>query len=93
MKNIIISDFREIDLIGFWNPAEEIPMIAIYVHPKDYPDKYVARLWATGKFGPRASLYIVIADSLEDIRKAVPPGMFRWPRDVKDDPVLVETWI
>ena len=40
MKNIIISDFREIDLIGFWNPAEEIPMIAIYVHPKDYPDKY-----------------------------------------------------
>jgi hypothetical protein len=59
----------------------------------DYPNNIVARLWTTGSGGLRPLPYIVLKDTLEEIRAAVPSGMVRFDRDVRDDPVLVETWI
>ena len=37
----IIHSFRDVDL-----SAIAIPSIAIYKHPRDIPDKYVARVYA-----------------------------------------------
>jgi hypothetical protein len=67
-----------------------IPVIAVYKHPKDYPDKYVARLWDIHK---KATRYIVTGDSLEHIRSKIPDTMHRLPPTPVDDPVIVETWI
>lgn len=41
VNNKIINSFREVDL-----SAIAIPSIAIYKHPRDIPDKYVARVYA-----------------------------------------------
>ena len=66
-----------------------MPIIAIYKHPKDYPDKYVARVFDID----RPTFLAVTADTLEEIRGCVPEGMHRVPRSQNDDPTVVESWI
>lgn len=66
-----------------------IPLICVYKRPADYPQKFVARLWNVD----RATRYIVLADTIEEVRKAVPPDMIRFPRDQKDDPCIIESYI
>lgn len=65
------------------------PLICIYKHPIDYPDKYVARLWDINK----PTNIIVLADTIEELRGAIPKGMVRINRNEKDDPCIVEVWI
>lgn len=94
MKNIVLPDFSNVDFYRLGNALKnKQPMIVIYNNPKDYPDNYVARLWTTGLGVPRPSPYIALKDTLGEIRAAVPPGMVRLDSDVRDDPVIVETWI
>lgn len=33
------------------------------------------------------------APSLEEVRKFIPLGMTKLPRDPQDDPVIVESWV
>lgn len=66
-----------------------LPLICIYDHPADYPDNFVARVWDINK----PTRLIALADTLEDIRKTIPPSMTRMPRSEKDDPTIVEVWI
>ncbi len=66
-----------------------VPIIAIYNNPADYPGKYVARLWDINK----ATKFIVVRDSLEEIRKTIPSYMARLGACSMDDPVIVETWL
>lgn len=74
---------------GHMARAAKTPLICIYERPADYPDKYVARLWDL----QRPTGLIAIADTLEEARAAVPPGMVPLARDERDDPCIVETWI
>lgn len=68
----------------------KVPMITIYNSPEDYPGKYVARLWDLHTPTP----YIVIADTLDEARAAIPTGdMIQFSRDTKDDLCIVETWV
>lgn len=92
MNNIVIPDFSKIDLNQFASKTD-MPLIAVYHNPTDYPNKHVARLWTTGRGGPRATLYIVIRDTLEDIRATIPAGMVCFNRDPSDVLSLVETWL
>jgi len=68
-------------------------MWAIYRHPKDYPDSFVARLWHIVSGELQATEQIFVAPTLEEIRLKLPYGLTRLPRDRRDDPVIVETWI
>lgn len=61
----------------------------IYKHPSDYPDKFVARCFNFNR--PTTAVYT--ADTLEEIRRLIPQGLFRLERDPNDDPVIVEVWI
>lgn len=54
MNDVVIPDFSNIDINQFASKTG-MPLIVIYRNPTDYPDKYVARLWATGRGGPRAT--------------------------------------
>jgi len=64
-------------------------IICIYNSPKDYPGMYVARLFELTK----PTKYVVTAQSLEEIRAAIPAEMLCFGRDKADDPCIVETWI
>lgn len=66
------------------------PIITVYHDPADYPGKYVARLYDI----QRPTNMVVVADTYEDVRAAIPAGrMVRLERDAADDPVIVENWV
>lgn len=67
---------------------KSIPFICVYHNPSDYPDKFVARLWYEGQ----PTQLAMVADSLKDIRSAMPAEMVIMRRRKNDDPVIVETW-
>jgi len=61
----------------------------IYKHPRDYPDKYVARAFHVDQ-----PLGIMgIGDSLEAVRDMLPPGLTLIGRRPEDEPQIVETWV
>lgn len=64
----------------------------IYDHPRDYPDKFVARPTYVGQ---RTSIgrTVLQADTLAALRELLPLGLVRMPRLPEDDPVIVETWM
>ncbi|MBQ2634039.1 MAG: hypothetical protein IJF88_05630 [Oscillospiraceae bacterium] len=67
-----------------------IPIITVYAHPADYPDKYVARVWDVN----RPTSLAAIADTYEELLQAIPTNqMTRMEPSPKDDPVIRETWI
>jgi hypothetical protein len=66
-----------------------IPIIVVYKNPSDYPDKYVARLWDSDK----PTEFVIIKDTLAEVRALIPAGFIRLAPSVGDDPVIVETWI
>lgn len=65
----------------------------VYEHPRDYPDLYVVRRWEIGQRMLYATDDVAFANSLEDIRKAIPPGLYCLPRFAEDDPCIVEVWL
>lgn len=67
-----------------------MPLITVYAHPADYPDKYVARVWDLD----RPTNLAAVADDHEGILQAIPTAqMTRMDRSPKDDPCIVEVWI
>jgi endonuclease V-like protein UPF0215 family len=66
-----------------------LPLICVYKSPADYPGKYIARLWDVDI----PTELIAKADTLEEIRKAIPAEMVNLGREPEDDPVIIETWI
>ena len=66
-----------------------IPLICVYDHPTDYPDKFIARLW----YGSVPTRIMATADTLEELRDKIPSSMVRMDRHPKDDPCIVEVWI
>lgn len=69
--------------------VQTLPMITIYKHPDDYPEKYVARVWDAN----HPTHIIALADTLEEIRQTIPPNMTRLPHMAGDDPCIVEVWL
>lgn len=69
-------------------------IIALYGHPKDYPQSYVARVHIVGKgrHWPSPTIFIV-RDTLEATRAAIPAGMHRVNRSPTDDPCIVESYL
>ena len=66
-----------------------IPLICVYDHPTDYPDKFIARLWDCNV----PTHIMASADTLEELREKIPSSMVRMDRLPKDDPCIVEVWI
>jgi hypothetical protein len=77
------------------NDQRDLPMHlwVIYDHPRDFPDRFVARKHhvVPGASGP--TLEILTADTLDDLRAKLPAGLVLLSRHPMDDPVIVETWL
>lgn len=69
-------------------------MIAVYDHPKDFLEYYVARVHfiGRGRHWPSPDIFIARA-KLEEVRAAIPAGMHRMNRQPTDDPCIVETYL
>jgi hypothetical protein len=65
----------------------------IYDHPRDYPDAFVARRWVAirGTVIPTNDMFV--ANSLNELRALLPPGLVLFPRFDGDDPNIVEVWM
>ena len=68
-------------------------LYTIYEHPTDYPDGYVVRRWLVEAGAPPTPLGAHRAPTLDAVRALLPPGLARLPRELEDDPVIVETWL
>ena len=67
----------------------KMPLIVVYNNPEDYPNKYVARVWDVN----RPTALVAVADTLEEIREAIPQEMYNIGRQPQDDPCIVEVWL
>jgi hypothetical protein len=72
--------------------APVLTMWTICKNPRDYPGKWVLRAHdvVRGSSQPRPDC--IVADSLEEIRKHVPPFLYCQPRQDGDEPQIYETW-
>lgn len=61
----------------------------IYKHPKEYPDKFVARMWILDK----PSSDVVFGNTIREVRIAIPKGLTRFLPDSEDDPKIAEIWL
>lgn len=61
----------------------------IYDHPRDYPCQWVARKWNYDK----PTDEVLGADTLEQLREMLPPGLFGLRSSVDDDPCIREIWL
>lgn len=67
----------------------------VYRSPSDYPGKWVLRAWDIVRGSPSAQPRheCDVADSLDEIRELLPPGLHCLGREHADDPVIYESWI
>jgi hypothetical protein len=65
-------------------------MFVVYVHPKDFPEKFVVRKW----FADRPTTTCWNFDTLEEARLYLAGfGLYRMDPDPSDDPCIAEIWI
>lgn len=70
--------------------ATSLSIYTVYKNPSDYKNKFVVRHFMND-IPERVPL--IVADTLEEARKAIPDGMYRMDRQPDDDPVILEVWI
>ncbi len=68
-------------------------MYVIYDHPKDFPDKFIARRWEDNGGEPVPCNVVKVGETIEEVRAALPAGLACFTRYPSDDPVIVETWM
>lgn len=71
----------------------EFSLWTVYASPRDYPGKFVARRWAIRQGQAVATDSVRVADTLADVRAALPRGMHRIVRAPVDDACIVESWV
>jgi hypothetical protein len=68
----------------------------VYESPSDFPGLYVVRRWGvlSGAHGPvtngEAQTFATLAEARAPLQEQ---GLYRIPRDVTDDPCIVESWV
>lgn len=67
----------------------------VYDKPLDYPGKFVARQWVVrrGEPEPLPTGQLIVAPTLDVVRRMLPPGLYRLDRSEGDEPHIVETWM
>jgi hypothetical protein len=81
---LIISDMDDVDYHGMF-----LPSFTLYDHPKDFPDKIVMRIFDLD----RPTNVVMLFDSIEEARAAMPRWLSVMPRAHSDDPVIIETYL
>lgn len=78
-----------ISFLDFDFEAYNLPLLVVYNDPKDYPGKYVMRLWNVDE----STDHVIVKDSLDEIHNSIPSRFFNLGRNQHDDGSIVEVWI
>lgn len=74
-----------------------LSVYVIYRSPVDYPGTHVIRrfeVWSSGGHtASDAKEIVAIGETLESVRRHLPPNLYRIGRDRSDHPSVMETWI
>lgn len=71
-----------------------LAMYTVFSNPKDYPGKYVVRVFTVSPGGiVRALRPVSVTSTLEKARASLPAGLKVIPRRPEDDPSVVESWV
>ena len=79
--------------------AEQITIWTIYDHPADYPHHFVVRSWRVAEADGCSCVVVLvpgvgyIANTLDEAREKIPPGLSNVERMADDDGVVVESWL
>lgn len=77
-----------------WSPEDRLSIWTVYTRPKDFPHvPFVARRHEITQRGPRPTTDVVTAETLEDVRGKLPPGLVCMARFDEDEPQIVECWL
>jgi hypothetical protein len=69
-------------------------MWTIYAHPRDFPDKYVARKFVADGGDPVPTEDVLLANTIAPLRAEMARrGLMRLARSVGDEPQIVEVWL
>lgn len=86
----IDSFIDDIDL----SSISKMPIISVYKNiTKDYPGKFVARLYDIRPGEVRYTRYIMLAEYIQVIHEGIPKYMTRIEPQPTDDPVVLESWL
>ena len=66
---------------------------AIYENPRDYPNKFVVRIWEIQAGEVVAGPVLAVKDTLDEAREALPKGLVNIGRFGNDDYSIKEVWI
>lgn len=91
MKSDIVLEDAEARYL-YLNNQERLPMFTVTENPTDYPGHFVARLCVTLP-GVVHTPYVLVRNTLEELRAAIPPECACLTRSPGDDPKIVETWL
>lgn len=74
---------------------EILVMWTVYERPSDFPHSYVIRRHVAFSDGRDIAdpLPLAVGPTLEAVRLALPPGLYRIQRHPLDQPQIVESWI
>lgn len=86
-RNRRIDSFTQADFSNM-----KMPCIAVYMHPADFPDKIIARVWESSINAP-TNMYAEF-ETVEDAERDIEAAGFstRIPRFPGDDITIVETY-
>ena len=70
-----------------------LEMWTVYDRPSDYPESFVARKTVVGASAVTMTREMFTADTLDELRALLPPGLYRIHRYEQDDPKIVEVWL
>lgn len=87
MKTKEIRSFAEVDISEL-----KQPVICVYKHPDDYPNKCVARIFD----GTKPTNTVITRNTVDEIREDISkhfPAMLPFKRWKEDHKSVVESWI
>ena len=86
MHNVEVKSIRDVDL-----SVLQLPQVAVYNKPDDYPNKAVARVFDNGK----PTNIIMLADDPNDLRWDIRKytNLVWFPRGKEDVPALVGVYL
>ena len=84
--SIVVESFHG---VNWFEKCKVFPNFVVYSSPKDYPGRFVVRLFD----GTSPTRLVSVNATIEAARKTIPPMFMCTPRSENDDPIIVETWI
>jgi hypothetical protein len=71
------------------NTDDDDSIWVVYESPHDFPNQYVARRLHLN----RPTSDYVVGNTLVEVRRKLPKGLFKIERSDRDDPQIRESWI